>query len=114
MKIRISSIHYALGIGVLLGLILVFGNEFERILVAVTGKEGTTYIRTPVYVYLGEHLLMTFVSGSISVALGLIFGVFVTTKYGAVMRDTLMRLVKLGQAFPSPDRKSTRLNSSHH
>lgn len=102
MKIRISSIHYALGIGVLLGLILVFGNEFERILVAVTGKEGTTYIRTPVYVYLGEHLLMTFVSGSISVALGLIFGVFVTTKYGAVMRDTLMRLVKLGQAFPSP------------
>lgn len=102
MKNRISSIHYALGIGVLLGMILIFGDEFESLLVAFIGKEGTTYIRTPVYVYFGEHLLMTFVSGSISVALGLALGVFVTTKYGVVMRDTLMRLVKLGQAFPSP------------
>jgi osmoprotectant transport system permease protein len=102
MNNKNRSLYYVAFLGILLGLILIFGDEFEAVLVEIAGREGTTYIRTPVYVYFWQHIQMTAASGLIAVGLGLILGIFATTRLGAGMKESLMRLVKLGQAFPSP------------
>jgi osmoprotectant transport system permease protein len=96
------NLLYGAIIGSLILLILVFGEDFQRILVAISGKEGTTYLRTPVYVYFFQHLWMIGISGVASVVLGTSLGIFATTTHGSDFKQTLMRLVKLGQAFPSP------------
>lgn len=102
MKGNNRNLIYGAIISFLLLLILVFGESFQRILVSIAGREGTTYIRTPVYIYFLQHLWMIGISGLASVVLGTALGVFATTTFGSDFKQTLLKLVKLGQAFPSP------------
>lgn len=100
---RINS-HYLVAavLTLVLGWMVLYSRQFEAVLYRlVTSKTGTGS-RTLLHVYFLEHLEMVAVSGLLAVVLGLAIGIFVTTSLGGAFRDPVLKLVNLGQAFPSP------------
>ena len=81
--------------------LLVFSKGFEGILNQLFSTKFPSGSRTALYVLFLEHLRMVVISSLIAIVLGFLLGVFVTTKYGRVFKDSLLKLVNLGQAFPS-------------
>jgi len=94
-----------IGIVVLTFLLLfmvIFSNSFQMILNNIVGNKGSTVSRTPMYIYFFQHLYMVIISSLISVVIGVGVGLFVTTDKGKEYKEILLKLVNLGQAFPSP------------
>lgn len=96
-KTLVSSII----LSVILFLLLLFSKSFEGILNQLFSTKFPSGSRTALHVLFLEHLRMVVISSLIAIALGFLLGVFVTTKYGLVFKDSLLKLVNLGQAFPS-------------
>ncbi len=86
----------------LLGIMLIYSKEFERILYQYFSGKSTEGSRTLLAVYFGQHLWMVLLSSVMAVTLGTILGVFVTSSWGREFKELLLKTVSLGQAFPSP------------
>lgn len=97
-----ANILAALALTLVLALIVVYSREFEGLLYRYFSSKSTTGSRTPLIVYFVQHVWMVLVSSVIAVGIGVGVGIFATTKSGEEFRDPLLKVVNLGQAFPSP------------
>jgi osmoprotectant transport system permease protein len=97
-----GNIFAALVLMAALALIVIYSREFESILYRYFSSKSTTGSRTPLLVYFGQHIWMVLVSSVIAVGIGVGVGIFATTKAGEEFREPLLKVVNLGQAFPSP------------
>lgn len=88
-------------LSIILLLLLIFSKSFEGILNELFSTKFPSGSRTPLRVLFLEHLKMVLISSLIAIISGFFLGVFVTTKYGRIFKDSLLKLVNLGQAFPS-------------
>ncbi len=86
----------------LLAVIVIYSKEFEALLYNFFSSKTATGSRTPLVVYFIEHIWMVLLSSLIAVTLGTILGIFVTTNYGNEFKELLLKVVSLGQSFPSP------------
>ena len=102
MKRLNVNIIVALILTLILAMIVVYSREFEGLLYRYFSTKNTTGSRTPLLVYFGQHIWMVLVSSVIAVGIELGLGIFATTKTGEDFRDPLLKVVNLGQAFPSP------------
>src|SRR5690554_4372265 len=85
----------------LLGAMLLFPEGFEEILAGLFTSKFTQGSRTPLPVLFLEHLEMVVISSAMAITFGFVLGVFLTTKTGAEFKESLLKLVNLGQTFPS-------------
>lgn len=97
-----KNLMVALVLTVILGLIIFYSKEFEAVLYKYFSSKSTTSSRTPLVVYFMQHIWMVFVSSIIAVGIGVGVGIFATTDFGAEFKEPLLKVVNLGQAFPSP------------
>lgn len=87
---------------VLLFLIIIYSQEFEKILNMLFSSENKGGSRTSLSTYFFEHIRMVSLSSLIAIVIGVTLGVFVTSSYGAEFKDLLLKLASFGQSFPSP------------
>lgn len=99
-KIKVTYIIILL-LMMLLGAILLFPERFEEILTGVFTRKFTQSSRTPLPVLFLEHLEMVVISSSMAITFGFALGIFLTTSTGAEFKESLLKLVNLGQTFPS-------------
>ncbi len=93
----------AIGIlSILLGLMLIYSRDFEKILYKYFTAKSTEGSRTLLRVYFMEHIWMVLLSSFIAVSIGMVLGIFVTTESGSEFKELLLKTVNLGQSFPSP------------
>ncbi|MGM0396776.1 MAG: ABC transporter permease [Bacillota bacterium] len=92
----------ALILASILGLIMLYSTEFEAVLYKYFSSKSSTGSRTPLVVYFMQHIRMVAISSLIAVGVGVSLGIYVTTKQGSDFREPLLKVVNLGQAFPSP------------
>ena len=86
---------------IILILLLLYSKGFEGVLNQLFSTKFPSGSRTALHVLFLEHLRMVVISSIIAIVTGFVLGVFVTTKFGLVFKDSLLKLVNLGQAFPS-------------
>ncbi|MGB4587987.1 MAG: hypothetical protein WBI17_01975, partial [Clostridiaceae bacterium] len=101
MKKFNKTLFSSLILSVILLVLLIYSKNFEGILNQLFSAKFPSGSRTPLHVLFLEHLEMVLISSLIAIIAGFLLGVFVTTKYGSVFKDSLLKLVNLGQAFPS-------------
>ena len=89
-------------ITIILLVIIFYPQGFERFLSLLVSRKSNTISRTPLYIYFFQHLQMVIISSLIAIVVGVTLGIFITTEKGEVYKDILLKLVNLGQAFPSP------------
>ncbi|MBO1264931.1 ABC transporter permease [Proteiniclasticum sp. SCR006] len=99
-KIRVTYFIILL-LALLLGAMLLFPEQFETLLAGLFTSKFTQGSRTPLPVLFLEHLEMVVISSAMAIAFGFVLGVFLTTKTGAEFKESLLKLVNLGQTFPS-------------
>lgn len=87
---------------ILLAAIVIYSKDFETVLYNNFSSKSTEGSRTPLAVYFIQHIWMVLLSSLIAVTMGIILGIFVTTNYGHEFRELLLKIVSLGQSFPSP------------
>lgn len=87
---------------ILLAVIVIYSKEFEALLYNNFSSKNPEGSRTPLLVYFIEHIWMVLLSSLIAVTLGTVLGIFVTTSYGNEFKELLLKIVSLGQSFPSP------------
>src|SRR5690554_5810759 len=87
---------------IILLVIIFYPQGFERFLSLLVSRKSNTISRTPLYIYFFQHLQMVIISSLIAIVVGVTLGIFITTEKGEVYKDILLKLVNLGQAFPSP------------
>lgn len=102
MNLNKRGLIVAVVLAIILGIIVIYSKGFETILYKYFSSKTTQGSRTLLLVYFIEHIWMVLLSSIIAVTLGIILGVFVTTKYGHEFKEILLKSVSLGQAFPSP------------
>ena len=102
MNLNKRGLIVAVALAIILGIIVIYSKGFETILYKYFSSKTTQGSRTLLLVYFIEHIWMVLLSSIIAVTLGIILGVFVTTKYGHEFKEILLKSVSLGQAFPSP------------
>ncbi len=85
----------------LLFAIIMFSDVFEGILNRAFSSKFPSASRTPLYILFAQHMQMVVISSLIAISLGLIIGIFVTTHLGEEFKISLLKLVNLGQTFPS-------------
>lgn len=85
----------------LLLLLLTFPKEFEAYLGRYFLSKFPEGSRTPLSVLFLEHLEMVLLSSAMAITSGFFLGIFLTTSTGAPYKDSLLKLVSLGQTFPS-------------
>jgi len=88
-------------LSIILILLLLYSKSFEGVLNQLFSTKFPSGSRTALHVLFLEHLKMVAISSLIAILVGFFLGVFVTTKSGRVFKDSLLKLVNLGQAFPS-------------
>ena len=86
---------------VVLASMIIFSGTFEDILNRVFSSKFPSGSRTPLLVLFWQHIQMVAISSLIAVSLGLTIGIFVTTSMGEEFKSSLLKLVNLGQTFPS-------------
>jgi len=89
-------------LSLILGLMVIYSKAFESLLYQFVSSKSEVGSRTLLRVYFSQHIWMVFLSSLIAIFIGLLLGVFVTTSYGHEFKDPLLKVVSLGQAFPSP------------
>ncbi len=87
---------------IILLVIIFYPQGFERFLSLLVSRKSNTTSRTPLYIYFFQHLQMVIISSLIAIVVGVTLGIFITTDKGEVYKDIFLKLVNLGQAFPSP------------
>lgn len=87
---------------ILLSLVIIYSQEFEKILNILFSSENGGGSRTSLSTYFFEHIQMVSLSSLIAIVIGVGLGIFVTTSYGAEFKDLLLKVASFGQAFPSP------------
>ena len=102
MNLNKRGLIVAVVLAIILGIIVIYSKGFETILYKYFSSKTTQGSRTLLLVYFIQHIWMVLLSSIIAVTLGIILGVFVTTKYGHEFKEILLKSVSLGQAFPSP------------
>lgn len=80
---------------------IIFSGTFENILNGVFSSKFPSGSRTPLIVLFSQHIQMVAISSLIAISLGLTIGIFVTTSMGEEFKNSLLKLVNLGQTFPS-------------
>ncbi len=96
-----SRLYAALLLSVLLALLLIFPKEFEGFLGRYFLSKFPEGSRTPLSQLFTEHMEMVVISSALAISSGIFLGLFLTTKVGAPFKDSLLKLVSLGQTFPS-------------
>lgn len=96
-----SRLYAALLLSVLLELLLIFPKEFEGFLGRYFLSKFPEGSRTPLSQLFTEHMEMVVISSALAISSGIFLGIFLTTKVGAPFKDSLLKLVSLGQTFPS-------------
>ena len=96
-----SRLYAALLLSVLLALLLIFPKEFEGFLGKYFLSKFPEGSRTPLSQLFTEHMEMVVISSALAISSGIFLGIFLTTKVGAPFKDSLLKLVSLGQTFPS-------------
>lgn len=96
-----SRLYAALLLSVLLALLLIFPKEFEGFLGRYFLSKFPEGSRTPLSQLFTEHMEMVVISSALAISSGIFLGIFLTTKVGAPFKDSLLKLVSLGQTFPS-------------
>lgn len=96
-----SRLYAALLLSVLLLLLLLFPKEFEGFLGRYFLSKFPEGSRTPLSQLFIEHMEMVVISSALAISSGIFLGIFLTTKVGAPFKDSLLKLVSLGQTFPS-------------
>lgn len=96
-----SRLYAALLLSVLLLLLLLFPKEFEEFLGRYFLSKFPEGSRTPLSQLFVEHMEMVVISSALAISSGIFLGIFLTTKVGAPFKDSLLKLVSLGQTFPS-------------
>ncbi|HBW13155.1 MAG TPA: hypothetical protein DEF30_04965 [Proteiniclasticum sp.] len=96
-----SRLYAALLLSVLLLLLLLFPKEFEEFLGRYFLSKFPEGSRTPLSQLFIEHMEMVVISSALAISSGIFLGIFLTTKVGAPFKDSLLKLVSLGQTFPS-------------
>ncbi len=84
-----------------LGAMIIFSSGFEGILNRLFSSKFPSGSRTPLSVLFWQHIQMVVISSLIAISAGLIIGIFVTTSMGEEFKTSLLKLVNLGQTFPS-------------
>ncbi|PTQ79793.1 osmoprotectant transport system permease protein [Trichococcus patagoniensis] len=102
MKSDKKGLVVAALLAIVLVIIVAYSEGFESILYKFFSSKSTEGSRTLLVVYFMEHIWMVLLSSLTAVALGGILGIFVTTNYGHEFKELLLKIVNLGQAFPSP------------
>lgn len=102
MKSNKKGLIVAAFLAIVLAIIIIYSKGFEAILYKYFSSKSAAGSRTLLVVYFVEHIWMVLLSSLIAVTLGTILGVFVTTNYGHEFKELLLKVVSLGQAFPSP------------
>nr|WP_300003410.1 ABC transporter permease [Tissierella sp.] len=102
MKINKTRLIFAGILTVMLLLLVIYSNRFESFLYRYFPSKSSQGSRTLLRVYFMEHVWISILSSLIAVSIGLVLGLFVTTSYGEDFKQVLLKLVNLGQAFPSP------------
>ncbi len=98
-KKRLLAIGF---LSILLAIIVIYSKEFEALLYKFFSSKSSGGSRTPLTVYFKEHIWMVVLSSFIAISLGGLLGIFVTTSYGKEFKNLLLKIVNLGQSFPSP------------
>lgn len=96
-----SRLYAALLLSVILLLLLLFPKEFEGFLGRYFLSKFPEGSRTPLSQLFIEHMEMVVISSALAISSGIFLGIFLTTKVGAPFKDSLLKLVSLGQTFPS-------------
>ena len=96
-----SRLYAALLLSVLLALLLIFPKEFEGFLGRYFLSKFPEGSRTPLSQLFTEHMEMVVISSALAISSGIFLGIFLTTKVGVPFKDSLLKLVSLGQTFPS-------------
>lgn len=96
-----SRLYAALLLSVLLAILLIFPKEFEGFLGRYFLSKFPEGSRTPLSQLFREHMEMVVISSALAISSGIFLGIFLTTKVGAPFKDSLLKLVSLGQTFPS-------------
>lgn len=96
-----SRLYAALLLSVLLLLLLLFPKDFEGFLGRYFLSKFPEGSRTPLSQLFIEHMEMVVISSALAISSGIFLGIFLTTKVGAPFKDSLLKLVSLGQTFPS-------------
>lgn len=96
-----SRLYAALLLSILLALLLIFPKEFEGFLGRYFLSKFPEGSRTPLSQLFTEHMEMVVISSALAISSGIFLGIFLTTKVGAPFKDSLLKLVSLGQTFPS-------------
>lgn len=86
---------------IILGAMIIFSGEFEKILNNLFSSKFPSGSRTPLLTLFWQHMQMVVISSAIAITLGLTIGIFVTTSMGEEFKTSLLKLVNLGQTFPS-------------
>lgn len=84
-----------------LAAMIIFSNGFEGLLNNAFSSKFPSGSRTPLYILFWQHMQMVVISSFIAISLGLAIGIFVTTSVGEEFKTSLLKLVNLGQTFPS-------------
>jgi len=96
-----GRLYAALLLSVLLLILLLFPKEFEGFLGRYFLSKFPEGSRTPLSQLFIEHMEMVVISSALAISSGIFLGIFLTTKVGAPFKDSLLKLVSLGQTFPS-------------
>ncbi|MCI0502461.1 MAG: ABC transporter permease [Fusobacteria bacterium] len=100
MKIKLSNIVSITILLLFLIFIVVFDKEIESALREYFDK--SSFISSiPLYTYLLEHIKIVFFSSILSIFIGFTIGLFITTKGGEILKEPILDIIKIGQAFPS-------------
>lgn len=86
---------------ILLAAMMVFSRGFEELLGTLFTSKFPAGSRTPLWRLFLEHLEMVVLSSAGAVVFGVILGLFLTTSFGEEFKASLLKLVNLGQTFPS-------------
>lgn len=102
MKVNKKGIIVAVILTILLAIIVIYSQGFEKILYKYFSSKSKEGSRTLLIVYFIQHMKIVLLSSIIAVTIGAFLGIFVTTKYGSEFKELLLKTVNLGQSFPSP------------
>ena len=102
MITRNKSSIVMLVISIILLYIVFYSEGFEELLSLLLSRKTNTISRTPLYIYFFQHLQMVIISSFIAIIVGVSLGIFITTEKGEEYKDIFLKLVNIGQAFPSP------------
>ncbi len=85
----------------LLSAMLIYSKGFEELLKSMFTSKFPEGSRTPLFVLFMQHMEMVVISSAMAIVFGISLGIFLTTSFGEEFKASLLKLVNLGQTFPS-------------